>query len=78
MADALNQPPDTAVIVGDVVALDDSGGFGFLAVEKFPRHALLPSAVAQRGEYYQQRLEAVLGRGNAGLIVTPTRLTSKR
>ena len=41
---------------------------------QFIGHAMLPSALAQRGEYYQQRLEVVLGKGNAGPIVAPTRL----
>jgi quinoprotein relay system zinc metallohydrolase 2 len=41
---------------------------------QFIGHAMLPSALARRGEYYQQRLEAVLGKGNAGPIVAPTRL----
>jgi hypothetical protein len=39
---------------------------------------MLPNALAQRGEYYQQRLEAILGRGNAGPIVSPTRLVQSQ
>jgi quinoprotein relay system zinc metallohydrolase 2 len=35
-------------------------------------HFRLPNSLAQRGEYYQQRLEAVLGKGQAGPIVAPT------
>ena len=41
-------------------------------------HAQLPQALAQRGEYYRERLEEVLGRGNAGPIVQPTMLVSDR
>jgi quinoprotein relay system zinc metallohydrolase 2 len=44
---------------------------------QFVGHAMLPSALAQRGEYYQQRLEALLGRGKAGPIVSPTRLVGR-
>ncbi|HEY5809183.1 MAG TPA: quinoprotein relay system zinc metallohydrolase 2 [Povalibacter sp.] len=44
----------------------------------FVGHAQLPQALAQRGEYYRERLEEVLGRGNAGPIVQPTMLVSDR
>jgi quinoprotein relay system zinc metallohydrolase 2 len=44
----------------------------------FVAHAQLPHALAQRGEYYRERLEEVLGRGNAGPIVQPTRLVRDR
>jgi quinoprotein relay system zinc metallohydrolase 2 len=44
----------------------------------FVAHARLPHALAQRGEYYRERLEEVLGRGNAGPIVQPTMLVSDR
>ena len=44
----------------------------------FVAHAQLPRALAQRGEYYRERLEEVLGRGNAGPIVQPTMLVSDR
>ena len=44
----------------------------------FVAHAQLPQALAQRGEYYRERLEEVLGRGNAGPIVQPTMLVSDR
>lgn len=51
-------------------------GAGAFAADnpQFVGHAMLPDALAQRGNYYQERLEAVLGRGNAGPIVLPTRL----
>jgi quinoprotein relay system zinc metallohydrolase 2 len=41
-------------------------------------HAQLPQALAQRGEYYRERLEEVIGRGNAGPIVQPTMLVNDR
>ncbi len=41
---------------------------------EFIGHARLPNALAQRGEYYQRGLEAVLGKGKAGPVVVPTRL----
>ena len=44
----------------------------------FVAHAQLPNALAQRGEYYRERLEEVLGRGMAGPIVQPTMLVSNR
>jgi len=44
----------------------------------FVAHAQLPHALAQRGEYYRERLEEVLGRGNVGPIVQPTMLVSDR
>jgi quinoprotein relay system zinc metallohydrolase 2 len=45
---------------------------------QFVGHARLPSALARRGEYYQARLEAVLGKGNAGPVIVPTRLVQAR
>lgn len=45
---------------------------------QFVAHAQLPQALAQRGEYYRDRLEDVLGRGNAGPIVQPTMLVTDR
>jgi len=44
----------------------------------FVGHAQLPQALAQRGDYYRERLEEVLGRGNVGPIVPPTMLVSDR
>jgi quinoprotein relay system zinc metallohydrolase 2 len=44
----------------------------------FVGHAQLPQALAQRGEYYRDRLEEVLGRGAAGPIVQPTMLVGDR
>jgi len=41
---------------------------------QFVGHAALPNALAQRGEYYRERLEEVLGKGEAGEIVQPTML----
>jgi quinoprotein relay system zinc metallohydrolase 2 len=44
----------------------------------FVGHALLPQALAERGEYYRERLEEALGRGAAGPIVEPTMLVRER
>ena len=38
----------------------------------FVGHALLPAALAQRGDYYRDRLEEILGPGKAGPVVMPT------
>jgi quinoprotein relay system zinc metallohydrolase 2 len=51
------------------------GADAFLADKpQFVGHFKLPNALGQRGEYYRQRLEAVLGKGQAGSIVQPTLL----
>jgi quinoprotein relay system zinc metallohydrolase 2 len=51
------------------------GAGAFLRDEPvFAAHARLPEALAQRGEYYRERLEEVIGKGNAGPIVQPTML----
>jgi quinoprotein relay system zinc metallohydrolase 2 len=44
----------------------------------FVAHARMPQALAQRGEYYRNRLEEVIGKGNAGPIVQPTLLVNDR
>jgi quinoprotein relay system zinc metallohydrolase 2 len=41
---------------------------------QFVGHALLPNALAQRGDYYQTRLEQILGKGKVGPVITPTML----
>jgi quinoprotein relay system zinc metallohydrolase 2 len=41
---------------------------------QFVGHALLPTALAQRGEYYRSRLDQILGPGKAGPVITPTML----
>jgi quinoprotein relay system zinc metallohydrolase 2 len=41
---------------------------------EFIGHFRLPNSLAQRGEYYRERLEAVLGKGQAGAVVAPTML----
>ncbi len=41
---------------------------------QFVGHALLPTALAQRGEYYRSRLDQILGPGKAGPAITPTML----
>lgn len=45
---------------------------------EFIGHAALPNALAQRGEYYRERLEEVLGKGAAGSVVQPTKLIEDR
>lgn len=45
---------------------------------EFIAHAAMPNAMAQRGEYYRERLEEVLGKGSAGKLVQPTRLIEDR
>lgn len=45
---------------------------------QFIGHARLPEALAQRGDYYQQRLESILGRGEAGPVIAPTRVVVDR
>ena len=51
-------------------------GAGAFAEDKpqFVGHALLPNALAQRGEYYRTRLDQILGQGKAGPLITPTLL----
>jgi quinoprotein relay system zinc metallohydrolase 2 len=40
---------------------------------QFVGHALLPNALAQRGEFYRNNLDKILGgKGKAGPIITPT------
>jgi quinoprotein relay system zinc metallohydrolase 2 len=41
---------------------------------QFVGHALLPNALAQRGEYYRTHLDQILGKGRAGPVITPTLL----
>lgn len=41
---------------------------------QFVGHALLPNALAQRGEYYRTHLEQILGPGKAGPVIAPTLL----
>lgn len=49
------------------------GAGAFLADQPaFVGHARLAAALAARGDYYRERLEAVLGPGAAGPAVTPT------
>jgi quinoprotein relay system zinc metallohydrolase 2 len=55
------------------------GAGAFLADKPtFVGHAALPNALAQRGEYYRDRLEEIIGKGNAGPIVEPTMLVAQR
>jgi quinoprotein relay system zinc metallohydrolase 2 len=41
---------------------------------QFVGHALLPNALAQRGEYYRTHLDQILGPGKAGPVIAPTLL----
>lgn len=43
---------------------------------EFIGHARLPQALQQRGDYYRDRLERILGKGRAGPLVTPGMLVS--
>jgi quinoprotein relay system zinc metallohydrolase 2 len=45
---------------------------------QFVGHALLPEALARRGEYYRTHLEQILGKGRAGPVITPTLLVKDR
>jgi quinoprotein relay system zinc metallohydrolase 2 len=45
---------------------------------QFVGHALLPNALAQRGEYYRTHLDQILGKGRAGPVITPTLLVKDR
>jgi quinoprotein relay system zinc metallohydrolase 2 len=45
---------------------------------QFVGHALLPRALARRGEYYRTGLDQILGKGRSGPIVTPTLLVNER
>jgi quinoprotein relay system zinc metallohydrolase 2 len=51
-------------------------GAGAFAADKpaYVGHERLPYALAERGEYYRNRLDQVLGKGAAGAVVTPTML----
>ena len=40
----------------------------------FVGHALLPDALARRGEFYRHHLEQILGNAKAGTVITPTML----
>lgn len=44
---------------------------------KFVGHALLPNALAQRGEYYRSRLDQILGEGKAGPVIAPAMLVKE-
>ena len=56
--------------------------FGAAAFEEdhpqFVGHARLPAALAQRGEYYREGLERILGKGRAGPVIVPSVLVKER
>jgi quinoprotein relay system zinc metallohydrolase 2 len=45
---------------------------------EFIGHARLPGALAQRGEYYRQGLERILGKDRAGEVIAPSFLVKDR
>lgn len=45
---------------------------------QFVGHALLPNALAQRGEFYRGNLDRILGPGKAGPVVQPTLLIKEQ
>jgi len=55
-------------------------GAGAFAQDRpqFVGHGRLPNAMAQRGEYYQRGLDAILGKGKSGPLVMPTRVVTER
>ena len=71
--------PIRYVLMSHVHADHIFGAGAFLEdAPEFIGHARLPDAMAQRGDYYQRGLEAVLGKGSAGPLVVPTRLVADR
>ncbi len=72
---SITQLPIRYVLMSHVHPDHIFGASAFLEDEpEFVGHAALPNALAQRADYYRQRLEEVLGKGAAGGIVQPTRL----
>lgn len=54
------------------------GAGAFLADEpQFVGHAMLPAALAQRGEFYRERLAEILGAANVGPVVPPNVLVER-
>ncbi|MDB6083168.1 MAG: quinoprotein relay system zinc metallohydrolase 2 [Gammaproteobacteria bacterium] len=45
---------------------------------QFVGHVRLPKAISQRGGYYRERLDAILGKGASGPVIVPTRLVTER
>jgi quinoprotein relay system zinc metallohydrolase 2 len=75
----LTQRPIRYVLMSHVHPDHIFGAGAFLKDEPvFVGHAELPNALAQRGEYYRERLEEVLGQGAAGPVVQPTMLVQER
>jgi quinoprotein relay system zinc metallohydrolase 2 len=65
--------PVTHVVMSHVHPDHIFGAGAFLQDKpQFVGHALLPNALGQRGEYYRNGLDQVLGKGRAGALVTPT------
>jgi quinoprotein relay system zinc metallohydrolase 2 len=75
---ALTSRPIRYVLMSHVHPDHIFGAGAFLSDDPvFVGHARLPQALAQRGEYYRERLEQVLGAGTAGPVVQPTMLVEK-
>jgi quinoprotein relay system zinc metallohydrolase 2 len=75
----VTQRPIRYVLMSHVHPDHIFGAGAFLKDEPvFVGHAELPNALAQRGEYYRERLEEVLGQGAAGPVVQPTMLVQER
>jgi quinoprotein relay system zinc metallohydrolase 2 len=72
---AITQLPIRYVILSHVHP-DHIFGAGAFAEDRpvYVGHERLPRALAERGEYYRNRLDQVLGKGAAGSVVTPTML----
>ncbi|HKZ73694.1 MAG TPA: quinoprotein relay system zinc metallohydrolase 2 [Steroidobacteraceae bacterium] len=71
----LTSRPIRVVVMSHVHPDHIFGAGAFLPDEPaFVGHANLSRALAERGEFYQRRLEELLGPGNAGPIVQPTML----
>lgn len=72
---SVTQLPIRYVVMSHVHPDHVFGAAAFTADKpQFVGHAKLPEALAQRGDYYRERLEQVLGKGNAGTVVAPTLL----
>src|SRR3546814_1204805 len=68
------------VCSSDLAHPDHVFGAGAFAADDpvFIGHEKLPAALARNGQYYQQRLEEILGPGQAGPVVMPTRTVANQ
>jgi quinoprotein relay system zinc metallohydrolase 2 len=73
------QLPITHVVMSHVHPDHIFGAGAFLEDKpEFVGHELLPGALAQRGEYYRNGLEQILGKGRSGPLVAPTMLIKEQ